>query len=116
MITALALKAKGVANRVGILDFDQHYGHGTDDIIKTLGVDFVRHYAAGEHFSSTDQAPVFLQRKPELVASMKDSDVILVQSGADPHSDDPLGGWLAIEQLSERDRLVFETVTQLSNG
>jgi acetoin utilization deacetylase AcuC-like enzyme len=35
--------------------------------------------------------------------------VILYQAGADPHVDDPLGGWLTTEQLAQRDRIVFET-------
>ena len=39
---------------------------------------------------------------------MRGCDVVLYQAGADPHIDDPLGGWLTIEQLRERDRLVFE--------
>ena len=109
MITALALNAEGVASRVGILDFDQHYGDGTDNIIETLGVDIITHYTAGEHYNSRDQSSEFLQRVPELVASMIDCSVILYQAGADPHVDDPLGGWLTTAQLRERDRLVFET-------
>ncbi len=39
---------------------------------------------------------------------MSDCDVILYQAGADPHIDDPLGGWLTLAQLRERDRIVFE--------
>ena len=33
--------------------------------------------------------------------------MVLYQAGADPHVDDPLGGWLTSDQLAERDRLVF---------
>jgi len=44
---------------------------------------------------------------------MADCGVILYQAGADPHVDDPLGGWLTTEQLRERDRLVFENVATL---
>jgi len=32
----------------------------------------------------------------------------LYAAGADPHIEDPLGGWLTTHQLAERDRLVFE--------
>ncbi len=39
---------------------------------------------------------------------MADCAVLLYQAGADPHVDDPLGGWLTTEQLRERDRRVFE--------
>jgi acetoin utilization deacetylase AcuC-like enzyme len=114
MIAALTLKAEGLVKRVGILDLDQHYGDGTDNIIQTLGVDFVTHFTAGEHYSSSSQAPEFLQRIPDLVTSMQDCDVILYQAGADPHVDDPLGGWLTTPQLAQRDRLVFETAKKLS--
>jgi acetoin utilization deacetylase AcuC-like enzyme len=113
MITALALKADGIATRVGILDFDHHYGDGTDNIIETLGLKFVRHFTAGEHYTSPKQAQEFLKRVPELVASMADCDVILYQAGADPHVHDPLGGWLTTEELAERDRLVFRTARSL---
>ena len=44
---------------------------------------------------------------------MRDCDVILYQAGADPHVDDPLGGWLTTEQLRERDRRVFESAQRL---
>ena len=44
---------------------------------------------------------------------MKDCDVILYQAGADPHVNDPLGGWLTTQQLHERDRLVFEAAAEL---
>ncbi len=113
MVSALAMKAAGLAQRVGILDFDQHYGDGTDDIIETLGIDFVTHYTAGAHFHSQSQASKFLQQIPAVVGSMNDCGVILYQAGADPHIDDPLGGFLTTEQLAERDRLVFETARQL---
>jgi len=55
---------------------------------------------------------MFLQQIPALVASMNDCDVVLYQAGADPHIDDPLGGWLTTQQLAERDRLVFESARQ----
>ena len=35
------------------------------------------------------------------------------QAGADPHIDDPLGGWLTTRQLFERDRLVFDVTAKL---
>jgi acetoin utilization deacetylase AcuC-like enzyme len=114
MIAALALKSEGLADRVGILDLDQHYGDGTDNIIETLGIQFVTHFTAGEHYNAPSQAAEFLQRIPEIVASMHDCDVILYQAGADPHVEDPLGGWLTTEQLAERDRRVFETARTLS--
>jgi acetoin utilization deacetylase AcuC-like enzyme len=113
MVTALALKDEGLAQRVGILDLDQHYGDGTEEIITTLGVDFVNHYSSAEEYNWPAQAEEFLARVPSLVAGMKNCDVVLYQAGADPHVDDPLGGWLTTDQLAERDRLVFQTAREL---
>jgi acetoin utilization deacetylase AcuC-like enzyme len=58
-------------------------------------------------------AQEFLDRIPAIVASMADCDVVLYQAGADPHVDDPLGGWLTTEQLAERDRRVFLTARSI---
>lgn len=109
MVAALALRAEGLARKVGIVDFDQHWGDGTDDIIKRLGTHWVRHYSAGAHWNRVEQAGRFLKAIPGIVESMADCDALLYQAGADPHVDDPLGGWLSTEQLRERDRLVFES-------
>ncbi|HVY04860.1 MAG TPA: hypothetical protein VHB46_02685 [Burkholderiales bacterium] len=109
LVAAAALKAQGLAQHVGILDFDQHYGDGTDDIIGTLHIDWIVHYSAGRYYRTADEAGSFLCRIPDLVGRMKNCDVILYQAGADPHIDDPLGGWLTTEQLRQRDRAVFAT-------
>lgn len=113
MVSALALKGAGLAERAGVFDFDQHYGDGTDDIIESLGIDFVTHYSSGANYHFDSQRSEFLQLVPELVASMNDYGAVLYQAGADPRIDDPLGGWLTTEQLAERDRLVFGTARQL---
>lgn len=113
MVTACVLRFEAVVNRVGILDFDQHWGNGTDDILRQLSADWVRHYSSGAEWDSPKQATRFLDAIPRLVESMADCGVILYQAGADPHVDDPLGGWLTTEQLRERDRLVFENVATL---
>ncbi|MBA3506292.1 MAG: histone deacetylase [Betaproteobacteria bacterium] len=113
MVTACVLRFEALVNRVGILDFDQHWGNGTDDILRQLSADWVRHYSAGAEWDSPKQATRFLDAIPRLVESMADCGVILYQAGADPHVDDPLGGWLTTEQLRERDRLVFENVATL---
>ena len=113
MVAAMALHASGEVARVGILDFDQHYGDGTDNIIDRLRIDWIHHYSAGEHYGFASEAKPFLSSIPDLVAAMKDCDVILYQAGADPHIDDPLGGWLTTEQLYERDLLVFRAAAAL---
>ena len=108
MVTAMALKAEGLVNKVGILDFDMHYGDGTHSLIEHhKAASWIKHYSAGQEYLTVNQAHEFLARIPELVVEMRDCDVILYQAGADPHIDDPLGGFLTTEQLQKRDRFVF---------
>jgi acetoin utilization deacetylase AcuC-like enzyme len=114
MVTALALAKEGRARCVGILDFDQHYGDGTDDIIAHLGIDWVVHETAGKRSWSTSDVPELFASIEGWVRSMKDCQVILYQAGADPHVDDPLGGWLTTEELHERDRRVFRAARDLA--
>jgi acetoin utilization deacetylase AcuC-like enzyme len=109
VVTAQALKAGGEARRVGILDFDQHYGDGTDDIIRRLGLGYIEHYSAGQGWGRPQEAKEFLASIPVIMELMASCDLILYQAGADPHVDDPLGGWLTTAELAERDRVVFET-------
>ena len=114
MVAALALHAEGVASRVGILDFDMHYGDGSVELIKHHQADsWIEHYTSGREYESAFQANDFMARIPERVADMSDCDVILYQAGADPHVHDPLGGFLTTAQLRERDRLVFATAHSL---
>ena len=42
------------------------------------------------------------------------ADILLFDAGADPHIDDPLGGFLTTEEMLLRDRLVFETCAELA--
>lgn len=113
VVAAQALRRDGLAQRVGILDFDHHYGNGTDDIIARLRLDHIVHYTAGREYRRPSQAAEFLERIPDIVATMGGCRVILYQAGADPHVDDPLGGWLTTQQLAERDRRVFVWCCQL---
>jgi acetoin utilization deacetylase AcuC-like enzyme len=113
MVTALDLIDSGDAKRVGILDCDQHYGNGTDDILRTLLVeaDRIVHYTAGR---SVHEAKNFLLNFENLIlAYFQDCDVLLYQAGADPHIDDPLGGWMTTAQLHERDTIVFNTARDM---
>lgn len=108
MVTAVALLDDGSARRVGILDADQHYGNGTAEIIRTLHLeDQVPHVTFGADFQEDWQAPEFLEELPGVVRRFAGCDLLLYQAGADPHVDDPLGGWLTTAQLRERDRRVF---------
>jgi acetoin utilization deacetylase AcuC-like enzyme len=113
MVAAIALYANGEARRVAILDLDEHYGNGTDDIIEALDIGYVRHYTSGSEGLTARDAPRFLQELPDLVAGFAECDLLLYQAGADAHVDDPLGGWMTTEQLRERDRIVFEACERL---
>ena len=113
MVTALALQAAGEVARVGILDFDEHYGDGTDEILTKHGADWIVHYTAGRDYHDPSQTHEFLARIPALVSRMRDCDIVLYQAGADPHIGDPLGGWLTTEQLADRDSRVFSAAAAL---
>jgi len=40
-------------------------------------------------------------------------DLLIYQAGADPHIDDPLGGFLTTAELAERDRIVFTVAKKI---
>lgn len=113
IVAARAVQQEGLANNVGILDFDMHYGNGTDDILRRLQPDGIAHYTAGRTYMFEHQAAEFIAGIRACVECFSDCDVLLYQAGADPHIDDPLGGWLTNAQLAERDRLVFQTCADI---
>ena len=119
MVAALKLKQNTNINRIAILDIDMHYGNGTDDIIKNLGIDWIDHYTFGENLQYDSQVKAFngeawLARLPSIVdATIQGCDLILYQAGADPHVDDPFGGALTTQQLKERDRIVFGLASEM---
>lgn len=104
MIAALALARAGRAARVGIRDLDQHWGDGTHGIIGRLGLDWVSHHSPGPEAPSAGDAARCLRRRPRIVGTFHDCDLLLYQAGADAHVDDPLGSWMTNEQLAERER------------
>lgn len=105
MVAALALRAEGKVQRVGILDCDQHYGDGTAEIMAMLNIDWIQHVSK-EHWNP-DEAGPFMAGLPEIVSSFAGCDLLIYQAGADPHINDPLGGFLTTKELVERDRIVF---------
>jgi acetoin utilization deacetylase AcuC-like enzyme len=114
MVAALALKQKHLVRRVAILDLDQHFGDGTRDIIRTLGLDWVSHYTYGEKPATPETAEKWLRALPEIVReTVSGCDLVLYQASADPHVDDPLGRGLTSDQLATRDRIVFEMCSDL---
>lgn len=114
MVTACNLHHEGAARRIGIVDCDAHFGDGTEEILRHLGGDsFVEHFTAGARFFERGHAGPFFAQLPWFVRQMKKCDVVLYQAGADPHVDDPLGGWLTTEELRRRDAIVFEILAEL---
>ncbi len=114
MVAAMTLIDERLADRVGILDLDQHWGDGTQNIIKYLGVkNKIRHYHPAMDFRGNHDAARFLDSLPGIVEKFSDCDLVLYQAGADPHVADPLGGWMTTDELQRRDRLVFEGLAAL---
>ncbi len=114
MMAAAVLIHEGNVGQVGILDCDEHYGDGTDAILHRIHLKSrVKHYSAGAKWDQASQAESFLRQLPAIVESFASCDVLLYQAGADPHVDDPLGGWLTTDELAERDRLVFGKVRRI---
>ncbi len=107
VIAAIKAHQAGAA-KVGILDLDCHYGDGTDDIIRHLGLDFIAHYSFGaEAIEKGAKAQAWLKKLPEIVRSFRNVDLFIYNAGVDAHLEDPLGGVLSTQQLEQRDQLVF---------
>lgn len=114
VVTALAVLREGRARRVVLLDCDHHYGDGTDDILGRvrrgeIGGDghAIHHFTAGRSFHARRHVDAFFRRLDQELAGLAEGDLVLYQAGADPHVDDPLGGWLDDDELRERDARVF---------
>ena len=107
-IAAQLLRRKNKVNRVGIIDFDAHYGNGTVDIIEQLKLDYIQHLTYGRHFRTFPSAEAWLNNIRKDLEPFNDCDILLYQAGADPHENDPLGGDLTTEQMRKRDQLVFQ--------
>ncbi len=110
MATAIHVHALGLAKKILIVDMDQHYGDGTDDIIEQLGVDFVDHITAGKSYRSAVQALKCCELSN---VQPRQYDLVLYQAGADIHVNDPLGGLLTTEEMRQRDRFVFSACARL---
>ena len=108
MVTARVLLLEGAARRIGILDYDYHYGDGTAAILRRVGDEGVVHVTAGAEYEEASQAEAFLAAIPHHLERMAACELVLYQAGADPHVDDPLGGFLTTDELLRRDRRVFE--------
>jgi acetoin utilization deacetylase AcuC-like enzyme len=114
MVTANVLLAEGKVRKIGILDCDQHWGNGTQDIIDRMTLsDRVVHYTPCNSYGREEKAEAFLAALPQLLTTFADCDLVLYQAGADPHINDPLGGWLTTAQLYQRDVRVFQSLRNM---
>ena len=107
-ITAQLLKKNHKVKNIGIIDFDAHWGDGTDDVINKLSIKGIVHLSHYKIFGffGTNETP--LKNLYKTLNAVKDCEILLYQAGADPHVNDPLGGDLTTEQMLERDRIVFK--------
>jgi acetoin utilization deacetylase AcuC-like enzyme len=109
MVTALKLLRTKQVRSVLILDLDQHYGNGTDEIKRTLGIDKeIINATFGRWYDNPSQASEYLARLHLAVKQFPKFDLVIYQAGADLHVEDPLGGVLDSDQMRERDAIVFE--------
>lgn len=99
MVAAMALKAEGKVQRIGILDCDQHYGDGTADIMARRQVDWIRHVS--QERWGAEQAKPFLAGLVHVVSDFEDCDLLLYQAGANQHR------FLTTAELALRDKIVF---------
>ena len=110
MVAALALKEEGRLKTVGVIDCDAHFGNGTEEIKNRLGADWLIHRTMGAQFRVHEPARpgVFEHWLARAIEDCKGCDLLIYQAGADPHVDDPYGGILTTDQMSQRDKAVFE--------
>lgn len=120
MVATMEMSKLGIiggGKKVGILDCDQHYGNGTDDIIHRLSLeDMVLHFTHGmPGYGYNDDAARLLATIPNVIQRFvrEGAQVLLYQAGADPHAADPMGGLLSTDEMRERDRIVFKTCADL---
>lgn len=109
---ALAMTALNVNRKVLILDYDQHYGDGTEAILKKLDKgNLVTHITAGKSYETADEALCVLK---ELIDRTEGEEygLVLYQAGADIHVNDPLGGRMSTKEMQQRDALVFELASK----
>lgn len=110
LITALALKRKRLAERIGIIDLSRDAALGSADIIRRIPEnDWLKHLDATSLSCHCDADIAALS---DGVLEMADCDLILCQASVDSHHDDLGGGWLDVDQLYQRDLILFRTAQE----
>ena len=111
MIAAMQLWEKSSVQRIGIIDFDAHYGDGTQNILGVIegAEEFIEHYTFGAFAVEGMDFDAWLDKlETRLDKNFSSCDILFYQAGADPHIEDPLGGYLTTEQMKRRDEIVFK--------
>lgn len=119
MVASSIVLEEEYCKRVSILDCDQHYGDGTQDIIDYYQLhDSVGHWTFGGEYSDRRNfnQKRFLNDLNEFLEfeAQAGSGLIIYQAGADPHINDPLGGTMTTEEMRERDQFVFHKAVELN--
>ncbi len=112
MVAAQSLLQRDDTQKVLILDFDGHFGNGTQDIIETLRLEEkVTHLTRYRGFEDSPTKAV----ARALSAIDACPDIVLLQAGADSYTGDPFGaGYFDRQQWIDRDRRIFERCKALS--
>lgn len=120
MIAACKLLQDGM-KKVAIIDCDQHWGNGTDNILKHMPhlSEKILHITFGKFFHYSTDAEEYLRwLEPNGIVhaslAIAKPEVIIYQAGADVHLDDPYGGILTTEQISKRDDMMFHLAQKLN--
>ena len=110
LIAAMVMKEQGMVQKVGIIDCDRHWGDGSDQIIKQLGLKWITHRSQGKFFNSLKDCGNgrFFRWLNKAIADCSDCDLVLFQAGADPHINDPMGELQSSEEMAQRDHTVFD--------
>lgn len=120
IIAIMEILTQDPQTRIGILDLDQHYGDGSDELIQHFSLsEQVPHLSLG--LLRRQPSPIKLgsltwtrERLPELIHQTFNScDLVLYQAGADSHVDDPLGGVFDTPAYLAREEIVFQSFREL---
>ena len=117
MVVAANLVQGNPDFKVVILDLDMHRGDGTEDILNKHPAlaSHILHFTAGKYFHGDDPQDEVMEFGIWLSAAIAEinafkPDLVLYQAGADPHINDPLGGFLSDNDLRLRDQTVFDNI------
>lgn len=83
------------------------------EIIKRLNAgSWIQHFTAGQRYMHHSQVNDLFRELSDVLDWMSYTDIVLFQAGADPHINDPYGGWMTTEQLRLRDAMVFDDLAK----